>query len=111
LLSLYETDVFDDAVSQLRKECHIACVTRSEKGSVIVTPVDVHSVPAKKVTRVVDTTGAGDLFAAGFLRGYTRGFDLTHCAQMGAIAAAEVIAHVGPRPEVSLIELLPPNLR
>lgn len=111
LLSLYETDVFDDAIAQLRKECHIACVTRSEKGAVIVTPVDVHSVPAKKVTQVVDTTGAGDLFAAGFLRGYTRGFDLTHCAQIGAIAAAEVISHVGPRPEVSLTELLPPNLR
>ena len=111
LLSLYQTDVFDDAVAQLRKECHIACVTRSEKGSVIVTPIDVHSVPAKKVARVVDTTGAGDLFAAGFLRGFTRGFDLTHCAQMGAIAAAEVISHVGPRPEVSLVDLLPPELR
>lgn len=111
LLSLYQTEVFDDAVAQLRKECHIACVTRSEKGSVIVTPIDVHAVPAKKVTQVVDTTGAGDLFAAGFLRGFTRGFDLTHCAQMGAIAAAEVISHVGPRPQTSLIDLLPKELR
>lgn len=111
LLSLYETDVFDDAIAQLRKECHIACVTRSEKGSVIVTPIDIHAVPAKQVHHVVDTTGAGDLFAAGFLRGYTRGFDLTHCAQLGAIAAAEVISHVGPRPQVSLIDLLPKELR
>jgi len=111
LLSLYQTEIFDDAIAQLRKECHIACITRSEKGSVIVTSVDVHAVPAKKVTSVVDTTGAGDLFAAGFLRGYTRGFDLTHCAQMGAIAAAEVITHVGPRPQVSLVDLLPVELR
>jgi sugar/nucleoside kinase (ribokinase family) len=111
LLSLYQTEIFDDAVEQLRKECNIACVTRSEKGSVIVTPIDVHSVPAKKVSSVIDTTGAGDLFAAGFLRGYTRGFDLTHCAQMGAIAAAEVISHVGPRPQVSLLDLLPIHLR
>lgn len=111
LKSLYEVDGFDDAVDLLRRDCHIAAVTRSEKGAVIVTRDDVHSVPAAPVDRVVDTTGAGDLFAAGFLRGLTQGKDLTSCARIGAIAAAEVIAHVGPRPLVPLVSLLPDDLR
>ena len=111
LKSLYETDDFDDAVQLLRRDCHIAAVTRSEKGSVIVTRDDIHAVPAAPVGQVVDTTGAGDLFAAGFLRGLTQGKDLTSCARIGAIAAAEVISHVGPRPLVPLIELLPESLR
>jgi sugar/nucleoside kinase (ribokinase family) len=111
LLSLYETDDFDDAVAQLRRDCHVAVITRSEKGSVVVTRDDVHTVPAEKVDAVVDTTGAGDLFAAGFLRGFTRGMDMVDCARIGAIAAAEVIAHVGPRPLVPLQSLLPADLR
>lgn len=111
LKSLYEVDDFDEAVALLRHDCHIAAVTRSEKGSVIVTRDDVHAVPAAPVAAVVDTTGAGDLFAAGFLRGLTQGKDLTSCARIGAIAAAEVISHVGPRPLVPLIDLLPNDLR
>lgn len=111
LLSLYETADFDEAVSLLRRDCHIAAVTRSEKGAVIVTRDDVHAVPAHPVSRVVDTTGAGDLYAAGFMHGLTRGRDLTSCSRIGAIAAAEVIAHVGPRPQVSLRDLLPDDLR
>lgn len=111
LKSLYETDNFDEAVQLLRHDCHIAAVTRSEKGSVIVTRDDVHSVPAHPVHQVVDTTGAGDLFAAGFLRGLTQGKDLTSCARIGAIAAAEVISHVGPRPLVPLASLLPADLQ
>jgi sugar/nucleoside kinase (ribokinase family) len=111
LKSLYEVDDFDEAVALLRHDCHIAAVTRSEKGSVIVTRDDVHVVPAAPVDAVVDTTGAGDLFAAGFLRGLTQGKDLTSCARIGAIAAAEVISHVGPRPLVPLIGLLPDDLR
>ena len=111
LKSLYEVDDFDEAVALLRHDCHIAAVTRSEKGSVIVTRDDVHVVPAAPVDAVVDTTGAGDLFAAGFLRGLTQGKDLTSCARIGAIAAAEVISHVGPRPLVPLISLLPDDLR
>jgi sugar/nucleoside kinase (ribokinase family) len=102
---------FDEAVELLRRDCHIAAVTRSEKGSVIVTRDDVHEVPAAPVPQVVDTTGAGDLFAAGFLRGLTQGKDLTSCARIGAIAAAEVISHVGPRPLVSLTSLLPADLQ
>jgi sugar/nucleoside kinase (ribokinase family) len=111
LKSLYECDDFDDAVALLRRDCHIAAVTRSEKGSVIVTRDDIHAVPAVPGVNVVDTTGAGDLFAAGFLRGLTQGKDLTSCARIGAIAAAEVISHVGPRPLVPLLDLLPHDLR
>ena len=110
LLSLYETSDFDEAVALLRRDCHIAAVTRSEKGSVIVTRDDAHAVAAHPVANVVDTTGAGDLFAAGFLRGLTRGLPLTECARIGSIAAAEVISHVGPRPLVPLASLLPPDL-
>jgi sugar/nucleoside kinase (ribokinase family) len=111
LKSLYEVNEFDDAVELLRRDCHIAAVTRSEKGAVIVTRDDVHAVPAAPVSAVVDTTGAGDLFAAGFLRGLTQGKDLTTSARIGAIAAAEVISHVGPRPLVPLVSLLPDDLR
>jgi sugar/nucleoside kinase (ribokinase family) len=111
LKSLYEVNDFDDAIQLLRRDCHIAAVTRSEKGAVIVTRDDVHAVPAVPVASVVDTTGAGDLFAAGFLRGLTQGKDLTSCARIGAIAAAEVISHVGPRPLVPLVGLLPDDLR
>ena len=111
LKSLYECNDFDDAVALLRRDCHIAAVTRSEKGSVIVTRDDIHAVPAVAGVTVVDTTGAGDLFAAGFLRGLTQGKDLTSCARIGAIAAAEVISHVGPRPLVPLLGLLPDDLR
>lgn len=111
LKALYEVDEFDDAVALLRHDCHIAAVTRSEKGAVIVTRDDVHAIPAVPVNTVVDTTGAGDLFAAGFLRGLTQGKDLTSCARIGAIAAAEVISHVGPRPLVPLRDLLPDDLR
>lgn len=111
LMSLYEVSDFDDAIFSLRRDCHIAAVTRSEKGAVIVTRDDVHAVPAVPVPAVVDTTGAGDLFAAGFLRGLTQGKDLTSCAEIGAIAAAEVISHVGPRPIVHLGSLLPDHLK
>jgi len=107
LLSLYETDTFEFAVAELRRECTLAAITRSEQGSVVITPDRVISVAAKPVQQVVDTTGAGDLYAAGFLFGYTRGLSLETCADLGHIAAAEVISHVGPRPLVSLASLVP----
>lgn len=104
--TLYQVDSFDDALSHVRKDCKIAALTRSEKGSVVVSGEEVHEVPAEPVSKVVDTTGAGDQYAAGFLFGLTRGRDLATCARIGAIAAAEVIAHVGPRPEVKLADLI-----
>jgi sugar/nucleoside kinase (ribokinase family) len=105
LLSLYETRDFDAAVEQLQADTAIAAVTRSEKGSVVIGDGDPISVPAEPVSQVVDTTGAGDQYAAGFLFGVSRDLPLATCAHLGHIAAAEVISHYGPRPEVSLSEL------
>ena len=107
LLALYETDTFEFAVTQLRQDCTVAAITRSELGSVVVTKDGVVEVAAQPVAQVVDTTGAGDLYAAGFLYGYTRGMDLHTCATLGHIASAEVISHVGPRPQIALSSLLP----
>ncbi len=107
LLALYETDTFEFAITQLRQDCIVAAITRGEHGSVVVTKDGVIEVPAQPVAQVVDTTGAGDLYAAGFLYGYTRGMDLNTCATLGHIASAEVISHVGPRPQIALSSLLP----
>jgi sugar/nucleoside kinase (ribokinase family) len=102
LTSLYELDDFEDCIDVLRDECELAAITRGADGCVIVTHEELIEVPAQPVERVVDTTGAGDLFAAGFLHGMTTGRDLATCGRLGAIAAAEVIGHVGPRPLVDL---------
>ncbi len=106
IMSLYEVQDFDSAVAAVRGRCEVAVLTRSEKGSVVVTKDAVQAVPADRIDRLVDTTGAGDLFASGFLYGYTQARDLATCARIGAIAAAEVITHVGARPEVSLSDLV-----
>ncbi len=100
--SLYKTQNFSGAIDAIRKDCAIAVVTRSEKGSVIVKGQDTIEVPAHPVKQVIDVTGAGDLYASGFLFGYTAGKPLAHCARLGSLAAAEVISHIGPRPEVNL---------
>jgi len=103
--SLFETEDFDIVLERMKGWGGLAAITRSEKGCVIVKGQDVHTVPAKRVTKVVDTTGAGDQFAAGFLFGLTRGKTLTDCGRLGALAAAEVISHYGPRPDVPLKDL------
>ena len=105
LHSLYETADFDTAVNALRKDVRLAVVTRSEKGCLVVTREETDAVPASPIARVVDATGAGDLFAAGFLVGLARGADNRTAAHLGALAAAEVIQHLGARPETSLKEL------
>jgi sugar/nucleoside kinase (ribokinase family) len=92
-------------VAGAKKWGGIAAVTRSAKGCVIVEEGMVHEVPAAPVKRVIDTTGAGDQFAAGFLYGLTHGKGLTDCGRLGALAAAEVISHYGARPETSLKDL------
>lgn len=102
LLSLYETDNFDQALAQLKEETRFAAVTRSEKGGVIVGDDRIIEAPTAPVDRVVDATGAGDGFAGGFLFGLARGLDLEVCAQLGHLAAREVIQHYGPRPAQSL---------
>ncbi len=106
LCSLYELDSLDDAIARVRGECELAAITCGKHGSYVVTPDEVVHVPAEPVARVLDTTGAGDLYAAGFLYGYTRQLDLAECGRIGSVAAAEVISHVGPRPLVELRTLL-----
>ncbi len=105
LLSLYETDDFDAAIAALREEAPLAAVTRSEKGSVVIGDGEPLHVAAEPVSHVVDTTGAGDQYAAGFLYGIARGLPLASAARLGHIAAAEVISHYGPRPETSYAKL------
>lgn len=105
LLSLYETEDFDAALKALQADCAVAAVTRSAKGSIVIGEGAPIVVAAEPVEAVVDTTGAGDQYAAGFLFGVARGLPLAICARLGHIAAAEVIAHIGPRPAVSYREL------
>ncbi len=109
LHSLYQTADFDTAVKALRADIATAVVTRSEKGCLVIGPDGTEAVPAFPVERVVDTTGAGDLFAAGFLSGLARGADDRTCGRLGALAAAEVIQHLGARPEASLKDLAREN--
>jgi adenosine kinase len=109
LHSLYQTADFDTAVKALRADIGAAVVTRSEKGCLVISREGTEAVPAFPVERVVDTTGAGDLFAAGFLSGLARGADDRVCGGIGALAAAEVIQHLGARPEASLLDLAREN--
>ncbi|HUS62068.1 MAG TPA: adenosine kinase, partial [Acidimicrobiales bacterium] len=97
ITALYDTD-FDRAVAMVQDECEVAALTRSEQGSVVVMGGEVIAVPAHAVDSVVDTTGAGDLYAAGFLHALTTGGDAQHCGALGALCAAEIISHVGARP-------------
>lgn len=106
LLSLYEVSSFDDAVAAVRADCAMAAITRGAVGSVIITREEILVIDAEPVDQVLDTTGAGDLFASGFLYGLTKGLPLVECGRLGSIAAAEVISHVGPRPLVELRNLL-----
>jgi sugar/nucleoside kinase (ribokinase family) len=106
LISLYQTDTFDEAVGEVRRDCGLAAITVGAKGSYIITPDDVLHVDAYPVRKVIDTTGAGDLYSAGFLYGYTQGFDMNECGRLGSVAASEVISHVGPRPLVELRTLI-----
>ena len=103
--ALWGCDEVGAAVERARAEVAVACITLSEKGSVVVAGPETHEVPAQPVT-VVDTTGAGDLYASGFLFGYTNGRSLPECGRLGSLAAAEVISHIGARPEVKLASLL-----
>ena len=109
LKSLYTTSDFDSAVKALRDEAPLAVVTRSAEGSIVIDKEGVVAVPAQSIDRLVDTTGAGDLFAAGFLLGHVRGFSHEEAARLGAIAAAEIIQHLGARPETRLKDLAQEN--
>ena len=105
ITSLYQTKSFDEAARRARADTRLAALTRSEKGSVILGEGKSIAIPAAPVAKVVDTTGAGDLYAAGFLYGVATGRDLETAGRLGSLAAAEIISHIGARPEVSLREL------
>ena len=104
ITSLYQVDTFDDALQRVRAEVPLAFLTRGAAGSVVVRGDELHVVDAVPV-KVVDTTGAGDAYAAGALHGLTTGRDLATCARLGSVAASEVISHMGPRPHRALREL------
>ncbi len=110
LAALTGTDDWDECVDAIQGRVEVACLTRSAEGSLIVTADERIVVPAAPVEKVIDTTGAGDLYAAGFLYGYTHGLDLSTCGELAALAAAEVIGHLGARPLVDLAHLAAPVL-
>jgi sugar/nucleoside kinase (ribokinase family) len=105
ITSLYQVNSFEAAANAALQDCEMAVLTRSEEGSVIVASGETIEIPADAVPQVVDVTGAGDLYAAGFLYGLTRGLPLETCGRLGSLAAAEVIGHIGARPESPLREL------
>jgi len=105
IMALYVTDDFDQALDRARAHCDVVALTRSERGSVVARGGETHTVAAEPV-EVVDTTGAGDLYAAGFLYAMTRGADIATCGRLASICAAEVISHYGPRPQARLSDLL-----
>jgi sugar/nucleoside kinase (ribokinase family) len=109
LHSLYQTSDFDTALKQLQKDVKLGVVTRSEKGCMVASTDGVIAVPAFPIAKLVDTTGAGDLFASGFLFGMVRNAGFENAGRLGALAAAEVIQHIGARPQVSLKELAQKN--
>ena len=106
IISLYEAKDLEDAVRQVRGHCKVAALTLGARGSIVLSGSQVHVVDPAPVDRLVDTTGAGDLYAAGFLFGYTAGHDLAICGTYGSKAAAEVISHYGARPNTPLIDLV-----
>ncbi len=110
ITSLYQVENFDDALRHVRGHCEIAALTRSSKGSVVVAGDEVHVLDAHKVDKVVDTTGAGDSYAAGFLWGYTNGRGLAECGDIGGIVAAEIVGHYGARAETDLAKLVAEKL-
>ncbi len=105
ILSLFEVETFEESVALVRGSCEIACLTRGGEGSIVITADDEFKIDAYPV-KVVDTTAAGDLYAAGFLYGYTQDMSLDHCGRLGSISAAAVIGHTGARPGLSLAQLI-----
>jgi len=105
ITSLYETGNFEDAANRASRDTKLAVLTRSAKGSIILNEGTTTKIDAVRIDDVVDTTGAGDLYAAGFLYGYSQGHSLETCGKLASLAAAEVISHVGARPQAGLAQL------
>jgi sugar/nucleoside kinase (ribokinase family) len=110
LKALYQVDSINDGLHQLRDNCEFAAVTRNEHGSVVIDGDEVVIIDAEPVESVVDATGAGDMYAAGFLYGFVRGKPIEQCGKIGSIGASEVITHMGPRPLVPLTTVVPKSL-
>ncbi|MCP9915446.1 adenosine kinase [Cyanobium sp. ATX 6F1] len=110
ITALYETDSFEAAVEQVRGRCRVAALTRSERGSLVLSGERSHGIEPVHLGDLVDTTGAGDLYAAGFLHGYTQGQPLERCGQLGSLCAGQVVTQLGPRPQGSLKELVAAHL-
>lgn len=108
--ALYEVDSVEEALKIASRHCEVVAMTHGENGSVVASGGAFHEVPAEPIQQLVDTTGAGDAYAAGFLYGLTRGLALPLCGRLGAIAAAEIISHLGARPHTNLAELAAPAL-
>jgi sugar/nucleoside kinase (ribokinase family) len=106
IIALYDAADFDAALVLAMADCEFVALTRSEKGSVLARNGEVVTVPADPIDKVVDTTGAGDLYAAGVLFGVATGRDLETCGRLGSLAAGEIISHYGARPEVNLAQLV-----
>lgn len=110
ITSLYKADSFEQAAAEVRGRCRIAALTRSEKGSLVLAEEESISIEPFRLGDLVDTTGAGDLYAAGFLHAYTRGQDLERCGRLGSLCAGQVVTQLGPRPQGSLRELMERHL-
>jgi sugar/nucleoside kinase (ribokinase family) len=110
ITSLYRANSFEAAAEQVRGRCRVAALTRSERGSVILGDGQTVVVEPFRLGPLVDTTGAGDLYAAGFLYGYTRGETLERCGRLGSLCAGEVVTQLGPRPQASLSHLVAEHL-
>jgi sugar/nucleoside kinase (ribokinase family) len=106
LKALFETDDLDAAVARIRTLTSLVAITRGKLGSVVVTADATIEIPAPHVETIVDTTGAGDLYAAGFLYGLTHGVPLAECGRLGSLAAGEILGHFGGRPQSSLREVV-----
>jgi len=110
ITSLYQADNVFEAITQGSSDCELVVVTRNAEGSLVISGENIHRVEAVPVERVIDTTGAGDLYAAGFLFGLTHGYQVLECGRIGSIAAGEIIRHFGARPEEELQMLLDRNI-
>jgi sugar/nucleoside kinase (ribokinase family) len=110
ITSLYEANSFEEAVEQVRGRCRIAALTRSEAGSLVLSGEESIAIAPYRLGALVDTTGAGDLYAAGFLHGHTQGESLERCGQLGSLCAGQVVTQLGPRPQASLPDLVQQHL-
>ena len=108
--SLYLTDSFEQATDLVRGHCKLACLTRSSQGSLVLAGDATHVIPAYQLGDLLDTTGAGDCYAAGFLYGYSQGWDPNRCGHAGSICAAQIVTQMGPRSQVDLKDLIEHHL-